>query len=752
MKEPNIIYDCSNNDSRIPVSYIIVNNESLGGGGFGEVYKVQRVINGEKEKEKENQIFALKKIKKEGIVNDKDKHYRVLSEIKIHRTLKNKYICKYEHSFEDNQAIYIIMEFCERKSLDDFLKTRKYFTEYETRYYMFQVLQGLKYLRRKKVIHRDLTLGNLFLKDYKTVKIGDFGLSYIETENEEKSGLMCGTQGYFTPEAVQTRYSYKTDIFCFGVCIYHMMVGTPLFKDAAMSFDMIKKGDIAYDEKTRFSKQCKDLFEQIFVFENKRIDLDDISAHPFFNEGKGLIGVDFPNYFDEKMNKKDFEEKIKNLEKNVIMTDVSPFPRKNDNNNLFSGKKDSEYSSNSKNDNEIYKKGMNINDKKEYNLKDAINSLALNNKIRALDNSNIKDKYISNNMSNDKNNLKNNNINNTIDSNINNKELFPPKEQSPKFEHKVSDKKLPLLILNELKKKEKEQKKTENESKPKKIIEKLDLDNIINEDEEEREENDGRDIRDDNIDNDNNIKNNIFKEVDTLKPKESNKDEEEVKNNIINNIKGNILFQNIYIKKILEEDYKFGIAYELNNGDFGILFNDDSIMTKFSQYKNVIYYRNNSGSLTKIILPLKSGKEMEFEDKINLFCFIIEEEKKKEYRKKYLNNREENSKNDNFSENIIIQENKLDTITKQDIYLIKYKKNCYAHFFILSNDDIQIKYNDGINVIFCCSLKNKKIIYIDINGRKTEFELEQNKDFSKFFCKDEKINNRIKYAIKEIIK
>ena len=34
MKEPNIIYDCSNNDSRIPVSYIIVNNESLCCGEF----------------------------------------------------------------------------------------------------------------------------------------------------------------------------------------------------------------------------------------------------------------------------------------------------------------------------------------------------------------------------------------------------------------------------------------------------------------------------------------------------------------------------------------------------------------------------------------------------------------------------------------------------------------------------------------------------------------------------------------------
>jgi len=271
-----------------------------------------------------------------GIFNEKDKHYRVLSEIKIHRTLRNKYICKYEHSFEDDQAIYIVMEYCEKKSLDDYLKTRKSFTEYETRYYMFQVLLGLKYLRRKKVIHRDLTLANLFLKDYKTIKIGDFGLSYIETENEEKPGLMCGTQGYFTPESLQTKYSYKTDIFCFGVCIYHMMTGLTLFKDSISSFETIKKGEIKYDEKTLFSKECKDLFEQIFVFENKRIDLDELFIHPFFNEGIGLIDVDFPNYFDEKMTKKDFEEKIKILEQNVIMTEVSPYPKKND--NLYSSK------------------------------------------------------------------------------------------------------------------------------------------------------------------------------------------------------------------------------------------------------------------------------------------------------------------------------------------------------------------------------------------------------------------------------
>ena len=45
------IYDYPLNDSRIPICYHIVDNESLGGGGFGEVFKVQRETAGE---DKEN--------------------------------------------------------------------------------------------------------------------------------------------------------------------------------------------------------------------------------------------------------------------------------------------------------------------------------------------------------------------------------------------------------------------------------------------------------------------------------------------------------------------------------------------------------------------------------------------------------------------------------------------------------------------------------------------------------------------------
>ena len=72
-------------------------------------------------------------------------------------------------------------------------------------------------------------------------------------------------------------------------------------------------------------------------------------------------------------------------------------------------------------------------------------------------------------------------------------------------------------------------------------------------------------------------------------------------------------------------------------------------------------------------------------------------------------------------------------------------------FFLLSNNNIQIRYMDGTDVIFCCS-KNKKIIYIEQGKNKTEFQLEPFQDFCDFNCKESKINKRIKYAIKEIVK
>lgn len=56
-------------------------------------------------------------------------------------------------------------------------RRRKTLSEPETRYYMYQILEGTLYLHQQNIIHRDLKLGNIFLNDDMEVKIGDLGFA-----------------------------------------------------------------------------------------------------------------------------------------------------------------------------------------------------------------------------------------------------------------------------------------------------------------------------------------------------------------------------------------------------------------------------------------------------------------------------------------------------------------------------------------------------------------------------------------------
>ena len=216
------VSDSSDNNSRKSLKFIYnPEHDILGKGGYGKVYRVQI----EKEIPTEMKTYALKIFEKKLIKEDEDIIRNILKEIKIHRNLKHNHICKFEHSFEDKNNVYILMEYCPYGNLLNYLKEREKLEEIEIRFYMFQVLKVLKYFRIQKIIHRDLTLSNIFLKDYKTVKISDFGFAYKENELNEKDEIVCGTPGYYTPESNISKYSYKTDIFYFGMCIYYLFGG-----------------------------------------------------------------------------------------------------------------------------------------------------------------------------------------------------------------------------------------------------------------------------------------------------------------------------------------------------------------------------------------------------------------------------------------------------------------------------------------------------------------------------------------------
>lgn len=105
--------------------------------------------------------------------------------------------------------MYIVLELCPNQTLNDLLKRKKKLTESEIQYYMIQLLDALIYLHQEKVIHRDLKLGNLFLDEKMTIKLGDFGLASKLDFPGEKRRTICGTPNYIAPEILESKgHSY----------------------------------------------------------------------------------------------------------------------------------------------------------------------------------------------------------------------------------------------------------------------------------------------------------------------------------------------------------------------------------------------------------------------------------------------------------------------------------------------------------------------------------------------------------------
>ena len=150
----------------------------LGKGGFAKCYEFTCSEN--------KKIFAAKVVAKSGLVKSRAKQ-KLISEIKIHKSLHHPQIVAFEHYFEDTENVYILLEMCQNQTLNELLKRRKRLTEIEVQCYIVQLIKALKYLHSHRVIHRDLKLGNLFLTEKMELKVGDFGLATkLDFEGERK--------------------------------------------------------------------------------------------------------------------------------------------------------------------------------------------------------------------------------------------------------------------------------------------------------------------------------------------------------------------------------------------------------------------------------------------------------------------------------------------------------------------------------------------------------------------------------------
>ena len=241
--------------------------ESLGAGGFSVVRKVRD--------RQSAKTYAMKIISvKEGDANapgDKDEHgkermsvHEVTSEIDILRVLTSPTMLRIEDCHWYGDKVYVVTEVLHGGAVLDAIlrmKSERY-TEAEAKMVVQRTAQGIDYMHKNFVLHRDLKLENLLLRsndDLGSVVIADFGLAR-RCQNPEGLGSLPHTRGIDTapvgtpvfaaPEVVEQKsYGGAIDMWSLGVITYVLLTGAmprSLWK-SALKYGRVTNRDFGFD-------------------------------------------------------------------------------------------------------------------------------------------------------------------------------------------------------------------------------------------------------------------------------------------------------------------------------------------------------------------------------------------------------------------------------------------------------------------------------------------------------------------------
>ncbi len=139
---------------------------------------------------------------------------------------------------EENQVHYIVMQFLEGVTLDQWLTHHGSMPLAQTQHVVRQVADALDYAHRRGIVHRDIKPSNIMLSPEGQATVMDFGLVRAgEATGLTRSGIVVGTPEYMAPEqALGEAVDGRTDIYSLGVVVYRMLTGkVPFVRSSSMA-------------------------------------------------------------------------------------------------------------------------------------------------------------------------------------------------------------------------------------------------------------------------------------------------------------------------------------------------------------------------------------------------------------------------------------------------------------------------------------------------------------------------------------
>jgi len=245
----------------------------LGSGKFGVINMVKHRATG--------CIFALKTLWKHKL-RKYNQEPQVKREIGIHLRLLHRNILRMYTWFEDEQRVFLVLEYAPGGELYHILNSQGRFSELRAGWYISQIVEALGYIHHRNVLHRDLKPENILVGLDDELKLADFGWSALQ-HNSTPRNTFCGTLDYLPPEMVNKQsHDHRCDLWALGILAFEFLEGRAPFEHECTqeTYKNIKTANPIF--KKDLTPEARSFVMGLLAKDPKnRLKMNDVKRHPF---------------------------------------------------------------------------------------------------------------------------------------------------------------------------------------------------------------------------------------------------------------------------------------------------------------------------------------------------------------------------------------------------------------------------------------------------------------------------------------
>ena len=207
----------------------------IGEGGMGSVFLAEHT--------KLSRKVAIKNLH-DVLIKNEEIRKRFQNEAQAMAKLQHENIVNLLDFEENEDGLFLIMEFVDGAPLDELLKANAIPADQSLRIVQ-SILEGLKYAHKKDIVHRDIKPSNILIKgEDMSPKILDFGIAkMLGTDNSmTKTGTQMGTVFYMSPEQVKgEKVDQRSDIYAVGVTLFQLINGSNPYANLSTEYEVYNK-------------------------------------------------------------------------------------------------------------------------------------------------------------------------------------------------------------------------------------------------------------------------------------------------------------------------------------------------------------------------------------------------------------------------------------------------------------------------------------------------------------------------------